>query len=218
MMIDRLASFRRSVPLTVVLLLVAGATVHAQEPIGRDYYNPGTAQVDRQLFDNVHRYHVQPGINDMRPGRYEAALENFEFILRVYPNDPQILNLVSELCVVKWRSPKCDADSWFERAVTVNPDIATTYVVYGIHLQRQRRRADAIQMLEKGLKLDPVSMNAHYNIGLAYFDQRQFALSNEHAQAAYALGAPLPGLRDMLKKAGYWDPSANALDRNGASK
>lgn len=176
-----------------------------------DYYHPGTEQVDRQLFENVHIFHLKPGIEEMGHRRYEAALEHFEFILRVYPNQPEVLNLISELCTVRWKSPKCDADQWFELGLARNPNIATSYVVYGIHLQRQRRRPEAIQALDRALEVDPASMNAHYNLGLAYFDEKNYKLANQHAQAAYALGAPLPGLRQKLTKAGKWTPIDDPL-------
>jgi hypothetical protein len=47
-------------------------------------------------------------------------------------------------------------------------------------------------------------MNAHYNLGLEYLDQRRLDLANIHAQAAYALGYPLPGLKEKLVRAGQW--------------
>jgi len=176
----------------------------------KDYYNPGATQVDREWFNNVHSYHLQPGIKDMRPGRYDSAQQHFEFILNAYPNQPQVLNLLSDLCVVRWKSPTCDPDSWFEKALATNPNVAGTYVVYGIHLQRKRQIPEAIEVLNKALEMEPNSINAHYNLGLAYFELKDYAKANEHAQKSYALGASVPGLRDKLTKIGQWKPAATA--------
>jgi tetratricopeptide (TPR) repeat protein len=60
--------------------------------------------------------------------------------------------------------------------------------------------------MEKALTLDPNSINAHYNLGLTYFETKQFELANEHAQRAYQLGASPPGLRDKLVRAKQWRP------------
>jgi hypothetical protein len=41
--------------------------------------------------------------------------------------------------------------------------------------------------------------------------------ANKQAQMSYALGAPLPGLREMLKRVGAWKPSPKA-DADSAPK
>jgi tetratricopeptide (TPR) repeat protein len=110
----------------------------------------------------------------------------------------------------RWKSPRCNADEFFQRAIARGPDIAGTYVVYGIYLLRVGRPNDGIENLKRAIEIDPDSMNAHYNIALAYLDAKQYQLANEHAQKAYALGAQLPGLRDRLKRAGHWQPAAPA--------
>jgi tetratricopeptide (TPR) repeat protein len=173
---------------------------------GRDYYNPGTGTDDRAIFEQVHSYHLQPGIEKMTKGTTDRGYGDFLFILQGFPNSPQALNLMSELCVNKMKSAKCDADPFFERAVAINPKIATTYVLYGIHLQRKGKHTEAIEKFNQALALQPNSVNAHYNMGLIYVDLKQYELANRHAQVAYALGAQLPGLHDKLVKVGKWQP------------
>lgn len=192
--------------LTTCLLGGTSPVATAAEGHSRDYYNPGTSQADVEWFKNVHSYHLQPGIMEMRPGRYDAALQHFEFILNAYPNQPEVLNLLSELCVVRWKSPTCDADPWFQKAIAQNPSIARTYLVYGIHQLRKGQPAEAIVTLNRALEMEPDSVNAHYNLGLAYFEVKDYVKANAHAQASYRLGAKVPGLRDKLVKAGHWKP------------
>lgn len=202
----------------IALALLASAThVHGEGKLNRDYYNPGTTTDERADWQNAHQFHLQPALDAMKHGNWQSARDNLEFILRVFPNSPQALNGISELCVLKWKSPQCDADPWFEKAVAVNPEIATTWVIYGIHLQRKKRPSDAVGALERALKLSPNSVNAHYNLGLAYFDLKDYDNANRQAQAAYALGAPLPGLRDMLKRAGAWKPAATDRSESAAN-
>ena len=197
-----------------LVLLFSTTPVEGESKVNRDYYNPGTSADQQADWKNAHHYHLQPAFDAMKRGDWKSAHENFEFILRVFPNSPQALNGISELCVLKWRSPFCDADSWFEQAVAVNPDIATTWVIYGIHLQRERHPLQAIEKLQHALKLRPDDLNAHYNLGLAYFDLKDYDKANEQAQKSYALGAQLPGLRDKLKRAGAWRPETTAMDAN----
>jgi tetratricopeptide (TPR) repeat protein len=83
-------------------------------------------------------------------------------------------------------------------------------VAQGIYLARTKRYPEAIKSYEHALEIAPDSVNAHYNLGLAYIETKQYQLANEHAQRAYELGASLPGLRDKLKRIGQWNPVATA--------
>jgi tetratricopeptide (TPR) repeat protein len=188
-----------------ILLLLRNEAVFGQ-PTNLDYYNPGTDGNQLALFKNVHSYHLQPGLEALLHGNTKTAHDHFVFILNYYPNSPQALNGISELCFIKWKSPSCDADTWFDRAIARNPSIATTWVLFGIHLQRKGLPREAVEKYQRAIALDPGSINAHYNLGLAYLDLKEYAKANEEAQKSYALGAPLPGLRDKLVRAGAWKP------------
>jgi Tfp pilus assembly protein PilF len=210
-------------PSTKLLLACATAAIlncgnlsqaQGQNKANRDFYNPGTGTDEHADWTNAHRFHLQPAFDAMKLGNWTSARDNFEFILRVFPNSPQALNGISELCDVKWKSRQCDADPWFESAVAVNPSVATTWVIYGIHLQRRKRLSEAIEKFQHALTLQPNNINGRYNLGLAYFDLKDYVKANEQAQMSYALGAPLPGLRDMLKRVGAWKPVAGTDGTN----
>lgn len=171
----------------------------------RDYYAPLVGQNDRDLFKNVELHHLGLGHEELENKRYDAALAHAEFMLRYYPNHPKALNLLSQICL-RWKSPDCNAQEWFERAVARNPSAPVTYTLQGIYLHRIKRYQEAVESYKKALELDPSSVNAHYNLGLTYLELKQYEPANEQAQKAYALGAPFPGLRDRLKKAGFWKP------------
>lgn len=187
--------------------MLASSSVAFAQAGGHDYYNPGSETDVRANMANAHHFHLQPAFDAMKRGNWKSAWDNFEFILRFAPNSPQALNGISELCVLKWKSPVCDADPWFDKAVAINPSIATTWVLYGIHLQRKKLPAQAVEKFKHALELRPDDINGHYNLGLAYFDLKDYDNANKQAQMSYALGAPLPGLRDMLKRAGAWKPT-----------
>ena len=84
--------------------------------------------------------------------------------------------------------------------------MADTYTIQGMYLQNTGRTDQAIENYKKALERNPDSLNAHYNLGLAYVSKKNFEEANRHAQQAYALGMNLPGLRNMLTKAGAWKP------------
>ncbi len=175
------------------------------QPTNNDYYKgAGT-----ELLRNVEKYHLGQAADKLRLRQFESASGDIEFILRFFPNHPQGLILMTQLCE-QWKfSAQCNfamMSDVFENAIAVNPDVAATCVLQGIYLYRSKRLPAAIASLDKAVKLDPNSLNAHYNLGLAYFDTKQFELANLHAQRAYELGAPVSGLRDKLTRAGKWKP------------
>ena len=193
--------------LSAVLAAAVAAPVAAQRgsEVGvRDYYTAGSTPDGARALANLEQHHIAPGLARLKGRNYQGALEDFTFILSSFPNHPQALALVSDVCDVQWKDARCDSESWFQRAVEINPRVAQTHVLYGLHRQRRGRANEAMQAYKRALELNPASSNAHYNLGLAYFDQKQFDLANQHAQASYALGFPLPGLRDKLNRAGQW--------------
>lgn len=190
---------------TAVLIALAAPGTSFGQPANHDYYFDRSNTSLLQVLGNVESHHLPQGAQKARERRYEAALADYEFILRYFPNHPKALLALGELCTA-WRSPKCNAEEWFARGIAINPQVAGTYTVHGIYLLRQRRANEAIENLKQAVALDTSSLNAHYNLGLAYLELKQHELANEHGQKAYALGAPVPGLRDKLKRAGHWKP------------
>jgi tetratricopeptide (TPR) repeat protein len=182
---------------------IGAAPTFAQDANNDYYKGAGT-----ELLRNVERYHVVPAGEKLRTHQYESAQGDIDFILRYFPNHPQGLSLLIQLCEVRKSAacaPELMADR-FERAVAVNPDAAATYVAQGIFQFRMKKLPAATASLEKAVTLDPDSVNAQYNLGLVYFEARRYELANVHAQRAYQLGTSLPGLRDKLKRAGQWKP------------
>ena len=193
-----------------VLALITGfvafsASSADQDRHNNDYYT----NVDRNILSTVERHHLGIGEDELKAKHYIAAQSDFQFILNYYPNHPRVLLLMSELCET-WKSPKCDLEDVFNRAVARNPNIPATFVIIGIHQVRTKQIPAAIENFKRALAIDPNSVNANYNIALAYLDSGQYELANEHAQRAYARGAPPPGLRDRLKSAGHWQALAPA--------
>ena len=94
---------------------------------------------------------------------------------------------------------------YFQRAKWFVPDDANILVLHGIYEHKKGHDDLAEQYWIRALQIDDNAVEAHYNLGLLYFSQKSFSRSIEHAQLAYELGYPLPGLRTKLMKQGYWE-------------
>lgn len=199
----KLPLFAARILLLSALAVNAALCDEAGQPGGHfDYYDQDPSA--RKLLGLVEQYHLNQGIAAMNKGGLNYALGDFDFILNRFPNHPRVLLLVSELAL-RMKAP-AKADLYFRKAIELYPETAATYAVYGIFLQKTGQLGRAIESYKTSLELDSASPGTHYNLGLAYFEKKQFDLANQHAQEAYARGFPLPGLRDKLKRAGAWKP------------
>lgn len=196
--------------LFAIFLLGASTVADAQTRLSADYYFDRSDSVLLQQLSNVERYHTAGCTDGVKTRQYEPALADCEFILRYFPNHPKALLAVADICFA-WKNSRCNPDPYFDAAIAVNPNISGTYSTRGIYLLRAGRVDNAIASLKQAAAIDPNSINAHYNLGLAYFEAKQYDLANASAQRAYLLGAPVPGLRDRLRKAGYWKPDDASL-------
>jgi predicted Zn-dependent protease len=182
----------------LAVLLLALSSAEAQ--VSYSYYDPSEAAV-RQLR-TVEQYHFGKGMARMEAREWRLAMAEWDFILRYFPDHPRVLYLMSSTSIKANLGEQ--AEEYFRNAMALNARNASTHAIYGIHLYSLNKLDDAIEAFQQSLSLDPMSAETHYNLGIAYAAAGKLAAANRHAQAAYNLGYPLPGLRDKLRRMGAW--------------
>jgi len=195
-------------PLVVPSALQGATLIH-------NYYGDLTPH-ERQLLKDNEQAHLGKAISDLqsgKPHRLKYAEADFKYILSIWPNHPKSLQGIAEV-YRKMGTPSL-VEPLFERALRVFPEVAETYALYGIYLYRQKDFKRSINMLKEAVRLNPSSSQNHYLLGLSYYAAGLYKEAQEHAEKAYALNYPLPGLRDMLEKKGY---RVNLPDNNKNSR
>ncbi len=133
---------------------------------------------------------------------------DIDYTLRAFPNHHRALIAMSKLAIRdkthKPRGARYTALCYFDRAVRFKPNDPIVYTVFANHLLKIGKVKLAQQKLEVAEKLDPENANIKYNLGLLYFKTKKYDKAMSYAKEAYALGFPLPGLRNKLKRAGKW--------------
>jgi tetratricopeptide (TPR) repeat protein len=167
-----------------------------------DYYDPDW----RHLLKKVDEYHLRQGTDKMLNKQYQYAWEDFDFMLRYFPNHPQALELMGDLSILM-NKPEM-GDDYYRKAFTLFPKgtRGSHYSGYAKFLIKTGRYKDAVEAGKTALKKTPNSTEAHYYLGLAYYALNDYKLANEHAQKAYARNYPLTDLRDKLIEAKAWKP------------
>lgn len=167
------------------------APAHVRTLVEKPHFPP---KVERLLGGNT----------SMTPGG------DMSYTLGVFPNHHRALMAVIKLAEKEKRDKPFQmaytVTCYFDRAERYSPDDAMVKTIYGGYLIQKGKLQEGKEKLDAALTLNLTEGNPNifYNLGLAYFDTKQYDKSLDSAHRAYALGFPLPGLRDKLKRAGKW--------------
>lgn len=157
----------------------------------------------------VEKFHFTSKVETLQGGSTASTPGgDLAYTLRVFPNHPRALMATIKFSERTKKNPPPEmvytVHCWLDRAERFKPDDATVKMLFGIYLIRSGKAREAIPKLEAALELSDNDANTLYNLGLAYFDLKEFDKSLELAHRAYSQGFPLPGLRDKLRRAGKW--------------
>jgi tetratricopeptide (TPR) repeat protein len=153
--------------------------------------------------------HFTPPVESLQRGIGNRSLgADIDYTLRAFPNHPRALLAMKRLGErekkPKVRGANYAVGCYFDRAARFAPDDPAVRVVYGHYLIDRGDAAGARKQLELAREKARDDANLSYNLGLAYFDLKDYALAREYAKRAYELGFPLEGLKKKLQQAGQW--------------
>lgn len=185
-------------------LQAAGVCGDLGAPDG-DYRNSG----DRKALELVERYHFTPGVENLISGKSGYLGQDIDYTLRHFPNHHRALMAMAKLAL-REKTPRAtnanySVECYFDRAIRFKPDDGMVRMIYGIYLSKLGNSDMAIEQLNEALRLQPDNANINYNLGLIYFQKKDYERAKTYAKKAYELGFPLPGLKNKLTAAGKWD-------------
>jgi Tfp pilus assembly protein PilF len=158
----------------------------------------------------VEAFHFTPNIESLIRGNSGPLGGELDYTLRASPNHHRALlamvRLVERLKTPQPTGSHYTIDCWFDRALRFQPDDTTVRMIFATYLSDNNRKAEAIEQLERADATAGDNAFTHYNIGLVYFDLKEYERATQQAHKAMALGFEWTTLREMLEKAGHWKP------------
>jgi tetratricopeptide (TPR) repeat protein len=170
-----------------------------------DYTDPADQDYVKQW---VEPFHFTPEVEGLIRGKSTDIPGDLAYVLRQIPNHHRALNSMMRWQIAHGRPIDAEErliytiDCYFERAIEFRPNDPMLHMLLGIYFHRTKKYEDAIKAYERAESLAPDNAEIQYNMGLALFDAKQYDLAKEHADRAYQMGYPMPGLRNKLKSVG----------------
>lgn len=118
---------------------------------------------------------------------------------------------------LKPRGSRYTIECWFKRGIQFRPDDGIVRMMYASYLYKNDRRPEALSQLSMASGYAKDNAFTHYNIGLHYFDFKDYDNALIQAHKAMALGLPQTELKEQLQKIGKWIDPAEAVDTSAPS-
>ena len=171
---------------------------------GGDYTNPD----DRQGLEVVEQFHFTKQVETLVRGTTSSLGGDIGYTLEHFPNHHKALAALAKLGLrdktAQPHGAKYSIACFFDRAIRQKADDATVRMIFGSYLLAIGNGDGALEQLREAVRLQPEHPTINYNLGLLYMKKKDYAQALVHAQKAYALGFPLPGLKNQLIAAGKW--------------
>jgi tetratricopeptide (TPR) repeat protein len=162
-----------------------------------------------ESFDLVEGGHFTPEVENGIRGSSGLIGGDLDYTLRAIPNHHRALATLAKVAVrtktLQVAGARYPVECYFERAARFRPDDGGVKAEYGNYLYAMGKTDKAFQMFKEAVELSPDNPTINYNLALTYFQKKDYDNSLLYAKKAYALGFPLPGLKNKLAAAGKWN-------------
>ena len=130
--------------------------------------------------------------------------EGMDYTLRKFPNHHRALYAMMryqkrEKDNLRRQSQLYTMDCYFKRALYFRPKDAIVHMLMAMNYHWNDDIDQSERKYKDALELKPNDPQINYNIGLLYYDKKDYDLAAKFAKVAYDAGYPLEGLRNKLK-------------------
>lgn len=183
----------------------------------------GTFRSRDHVLKLVEDAHFTSAVETLRRGHsgFKPGAD-ISFTLGKFPNHHRALIAMAALGDKEKTSQPFEStytvECWFRRAIAWRPDDNIVRMLYAQYLFKEMRAKEAEQQLNVAASQAGDNPFTQHNIGLIYFDNKNYEKALDQAHKAYELGLENPALRDQLRGVGKWaekviSPTAEPITR-----
>ncbi|MBN1378928.1 MAG: tetratricopeptide repeat protein [Gammaproteobacteria bacterium] len=197
--------------LFVCLTIDVPANAYCGSPLERNNFNRPLDYTDQigeaENLRIVESYHFSPKVEGLLEGDTGPLPMDIDYVLRQIPNHYRALAAMMRFQIAYPRPADANyytMDCYLERALAFTPTDPNLHMLYAVYAHKKKEYDKALKFYAEANRIGLNSMEYHYNLGLLYFDMKDYEKAREHAEKAYSQNYPLQGLRNKLKRAGKW--------------
>lgn len=171
-------------------------------------YGPYDYRTDKRQLPIVEGAHFTPEVELLIKGNAGYLGGDLDYTLRAFPNHHRALVSMMRYGerekALRVPQARYDVECYFVRAVTFKPHDSTARMLFATFLKSKGRQVEALGQLaaaELYVKDNPFS---NFNLGLLYFELKDYPNALKFAHKAQALDFPRTDLKDKLIAAGQW--------------
>lgn len=181
--------------------------------------------IGAETFTGMHHWCASMHFLNRARGESEPKMRNFLLnrasedamfsFLRADPLSPVYPNMAVTVAQIRDAMGKPDeAEEVLQRGIKAQPKRPEAYVMLAVLDRKQHKLSDARDVLKQADDAtEGTSSEIQYNLGLINFELGDDAAAHANALKAYGHGYPLPGLKNMLHKAGHWSDADDTAVR-----
>lgn len=171
--------------------------------------SPWDYRTRKDKYDLVERRHFTPKVENLIHGESTDSIAgDIGYTLDKFPNH---LRALASLIRYSERTKRTtfphtpySVECYLKRAVYFKEDDLLVRLLYTSYLVKHGKNTEASTHLDYIEATENKSPLINYNLGLLYFDLKNFEKSYAYAEQAYADGITLPGLKNKLISAKQW--------------
>lgn len=186
-------------------------------------FGPHDYRVERgQPLSLVESAHFTPVVEALIRGNAGYIGGDLDYTLRAFPNHHRALIAMMRYGEKRHSPHPADAtysvECYFDRALRFRPDDSAVHMIYASFLAKNGRQPEARRQLELASSYGRGNGFTQYNVGLFYFDLKEYDKALKQAHLAWALGFERPALKERLRSLGKWtEPPPRPADTDEAA-
>ena len=170
-----------------------------------DYRNRTRLPEQLAVVENAH---FTPEVEALQTGNTSTAINDIAYTIMAWPNHHRALHSAIKFRMMNnpWpeKATVPPAECQLQRAMAFSSEDPIPYMMYGLLLHKWQQYEKALFVYQVAVKLQPNDVIMQYNMGLTLVELEQYEEAIKVANAVYAAGMPLPGLKNKLIAAGQW--------------
>ena len=162
----------------------------------------------------VEDYHFTPRVEGLLGGTTGPIGGDIAYTLHAYPNHHRALIAMMRVGerdkTTQPTGARYPVECYMERAVRFARDDAVALMIYATYLIQNKRDGEARARLEKAREIGKENPFTQFNVGMLYFDMKDYERALAQAQLAQRMGFERATLKERLQGVGRWKEPGQA--------